>query len=352
MAIPRIIAAIFAILLSYHNDQEPQEYPFDLYHKNGDKKSSGELEEESLEESFCTKFRRFISRPSFVCEMSVLLTATLLVFKAMARLNVEIGIYDESRPLHPLFWTAVFLTALCLLLEASYVDHEADVAGVCGRARRQDRSDETSVVERIGQTLTQPLLGAASQGRSTENGNALPNGRQANGESLDDTTDVEQGNTKNEDVRGKSDIGGDANYQAQWSDLFGLLGPDVSLVILSMVFLVLAALANICVPKFTGNVLDALVSNSSDEGGDPVPYDVGAGTHRSILDLPGFMSNVELLVLASLLGGIFGGIRGAIFTIVSVFSYLCVCVCVCVCVYVSTHTPVQDGSPSKPFLSA
>jgi len=79
-----------------------------------------------------------------------------------------------------------------------------------------------------------------------------------------------------------------------------------------MVVLVAAALANIYVPRFTGKILDALVAHSSD-GGTPNSNSEGG----SVLDIPGFLSNVELLVLASMLGGIFGGIRGAIFTILS-----------------------------------
>jgi hypothetical protein len=37
---------------------------------------------------------------------------------------------------------------------------------------------------------------------------------------------------------------------------------------------------------------------------------------ESIWDIPGFVNNVEKLVVASILGGVFSGVRGSIFTVV------------------------------------
>ena len=298
LSIPRILSALFAIMASYNSDTEPVEYPFDLYHKNGDKKSSAELEEEALEENCMPKFKRFIGRYGFTCEVSSFVTGVLLAVKAMARLNVEIGVFNETRPLHPVFWVAVSLGGAFVLLESSFVDAVADAAGVCGRSRRQNHAN-TTWMERISQSLTQPLL----HHQDDKNG--------------DQTDDVEQGNdTDNTDVRGKSDIGGDANYKAQWSDLGMLLKPDAFLFTMAMVFLVAAALPTIWVPRLTGKILDALVANSSDGTNDDAANnaDYNGG---SVLHVPGFLSNVLLLVLASTLGGVFGGCRGALFTIVS-----------------------------------
>ena len=61
------------------------------------------------------------------------------------------------------------------------------------------------------------------------------------------------------------------------------------------------------IPKFTGNILDALAEAFSGKGDH---------RHESMDDVPGFMSNVRLLIVASILGGVFSGLRGSIFTIV------------------------------------
>lgn len=58
----------------------------------------------------------------------------------------------------------------------------------------------------------------------------------------------------------------------------------------------------------TGNILDALAETFSHNDDD----------HRgSMWNVPGFVSNVEKLVVASILGGVFSGIRGSIVTVVS-----------------------------------
>jgi hypothetical protein len=110
------------------------------------------------------------------------------------------------------------------------------------------------------------------------------------------------------DAPGESDIGGDATYKATWKDLLFLCAPDSSLILIAFIFLLLAAAAQICIPKFTGAILDALAdtfSGTDDDDG-----------HKSMSDVPGFMSNVKKLIVASILGGVFSGVRGSIFTVV------------------------------------
>merc|ERR1712232_282292 len=99
-----------------------------------------------------------------------------------------------------------------------------------------------------------------------------------------------------------SDIGADAAYKASWTDLFQLIIPDAHYIALAFCFLLLAALAQVYIPKFTGNILDALV-----EGGDK------ASTFENVWQVPGFQSNICWLMAAAVAGGAFSGIRGSIF---------------------------------------
>ena len=75
-------------------------------------------------------------------------------------------------------------------------------------------------------------------------------------------------------------------------------------------------MAQIYVPHYTGKVLDALAGAYSDDDDDNNNNDDHADSDSSPWAIPGFVSNVEKLVLASILGGIFSGLRGSIFTVV------------------------------------
>ena len=68
-------------------------------------------------------------------------------------------------------------------------------------------------------------------------------------------------------------------------DLLTLCVPDAPLIATAFVFLLLAAMAQIYIPRFTGNILDALTSAYAGENDD--------GKRESIWDVPGFVSNVE-----------------------------------------------------------
>ena len=69
----------------------------------------------------------------------------------------------------------------------------------------------------------------------------------------------------NDDIRVASDITGDANYKAKWSDLLALCFPDAHLTAMAFVFLLLAAMAQIYIPRYTGNILDLLTATYTDE---------------------------------------------------------------------------------------
>jgi ABC-type multidrug transport system fused ATPase/permease subunit len=109
-----------------------------------------------------------------------------------------------------------------------------------------------------------------------------------------------------------SDITGDSNYKATWRDLLAMCYPDLYLICVAFVFLLLAAVAQVFIPKFLGKILDALTSAFADQrdGGG------GDSRHKSMFEIPGFLDNVKLLVVASVLAGVFAGIRGSIFTVV------------------------------------
>ncbi len=294
LAALRLKAAVFALAISYYRNEEPPQ-PFSLYHPNGDKKSREELDQEALEEAISLWLRRFIRRPSFACEVFALVTQILALLKCLSRMNVEIGTFADAQPLHPMFWVAIALTSLFSVLESATTDTmttEMRKLGRYRRRRRQVQGTETSNswLRRIGSNLSVPLLARDAS---------------ADAEDVEETAAVEP-NT--EEVRGVSDIHADANYKASWADLLSICKPDAHLILLAFVFLLMAALAQVYIPKFTGKILDALESAFQNHK---------ESKHDSMWEIPGFMSNVKKLVIASVLGGIFSGFRGSIFTVVS-----------------------------------
>jgi len=298
VAVPRILSALFAILVSYYRINPITGSPFELYHENGYKKSTAELEEEALGEPLAPKLRRFLTRPAFACEFLCFVTGVLDMIKCLARLNVEIGVLRDAEPKHPVFWIALSTVAFCSIVEASFLESAETVASEWGQARRkelEERGHSVSWMERVGQNLAQPLLASNDNEEGDED---EEQSRRQNGNRIRD--------------RVSSDIGGDANYKASFSDLLNVCASDAYLLLFASVFLLLAAVCNTLVPHYTGKILDALVANSSDNNPDPTDDDHGFG----ILNIPGFVSNIEKLVAVSVLGGIAAGIRGSIFTLV------------------------------------
>jgi len=300
LAVARISAALFSVVVGYLQREAPPETPFDQYDKYGRKKSKEDLENEALEEPFLSALKRYVFRASFLCEMTVLLTGILLSAKSLARLNVEIGIYGESQPQHPVFWSVLGLTALFSLVETVNMESIEKLAGELGRQRRCE----------VGETwvdqLSTPLMSRTSI--------AL--------------TDIEEGSTKPESSTSRSDdrvqpsavsdIAADAAHSATWRDLLIICEPDKGIIAIAFLFLILSSLCQILVPKFTGAVLDSLVDHIHDKSNSTSLYfsdDEGRNGQGSIVHIPGFVKNIELLVSAAILGGIFGGLRGSIFTV-------------------------------------
>jgi ATP-binding cassette subfamily B (MDR/TAP) protein 9 len=321
LAIPRILSALLAIIVSYHRLEPRPESPFDLHHAvTGERKSKAELEGEALEEPFLPLIKRYILRMGYLTECSVLLTGILLAAKCLARLNVEIGVFDEAEPEHPLFWVALALTGFFSLVEVTNVDSIEVLAGELGQQRRRDSASVTWV-ERISESLAQPLLSAVNSEADLQREGA---GTDEEHVASSSSSNGKASTVDNENARGYSDIGTDANYKAELSDLLSMCEPDKYLILLACVFLVCAAIANIYVPKYTGKILDDLVTQSDDTSSSFYRFgnssdsnnDDDSGHHGgSIVHIPGFVKNIEMLVLVSILGGVFGGIRGAIFTL-------------------------------------
>ena len=294
LAILRLVTAVYALLLSYYTNAATPESPFELHHPNGERKTREELDNEALEEPCCPWFRRYVSRPAFPCEVVCLVSGLLSTAKCLARLNEEIGALSDSLPHHPVFWIALAMAAFCSTVEAAYLSFITKLVGECGRSRRQRRGgDSMTWMRRIGSNLSIPLLSGDSPTEEVEEEMDVE-------EAEDDRVD--------ENIRGVSDITSDSNYKAKWSDLLALCIPDLHWIGMAFVFLLLAALAQIYIPKFTGNILDALTETYQNEDDD--------SNRTPIWDVPGFVSNVEKLVVASILCGVFSGIRGSIFTVV------------------------------------
>ncbi|CAB9530906.1 Colicin V secretion/processing ATP-binding protein CvaB [Seminavis robusta] len=297
LAAIRILCGLVSLVVSYERAQVRPEFQFDLRHPNGDKKSREELEMEALEEPFLPWIKRFISRPAFSCELFCLVTQFLSIAKCLARLDVEVGLYQDSKPSHPLFWITVALASFLSVVEMCYIDSMSQKAAGYGNQLLQN--ERPTFFRRVGSHLSIPLLSDDGQGNDEERINGTTNDEET-------ATNGEEEQSANE-VVGASDISGDAHYKAGWKDLLYMCYPDIQYIAVAFVFLLLAAVAQVYIPRFTGQILDALATAFS-----------GKGDHgdKSIFDVPGFISNVKLLVLSSILCGLFSAIRGSMFTLV------------------------------------
>jgi len=312
LAVMRIVVSSWAILWSYYRAQvlpHPY-YPLDLYHPNGERKSTYELEQERLEESFGLWFRRFIQRPAFTAELLGLVTQLTCVIKCLDRLYVEIGTLEDTTPHHPLFWVVVLVSALLSVAETTYLEAICELAGQYGKERWGDDGppEPPGLLRRISSSLSVPLLATSANDTDgdDEERAADENGEQANGNPRPP-----------EDARGVSDITSDPSYRATWRDLSAICAPDLHLIIFAFTFLLLAAIAQVYIPRYLGNILDALEAEfASPTEHNHTHEDDPSNQHKSMFDVPGFMENVKLLIIASILAGVFAGLRGSIFTVV------------------------------------
>ncbi|KAL3917154.1 MAG: hypothetical protein SGILL_004848, partial [Bacillariaceae sp.] len=200
--------------------------------------------------------------------------------------------------MHPVFWCALLFSAIFSVLEMSLIDPACMRLGEWGHIQQE----QLRVENNNNPQLSIPLL--ANDGLQQSASNEEDEERQ--GRHQDSLT------SDDENAPGTSDIGGDTDYKASWSDLLHLCAPDSALIMVAFVFLLAAAAAQIYIPRFTGAILDALdeAYNKNNDHSD-VPIE----------DVPGFMSNVRKLIVVSILGGVFSGIRGSIFTVYLALTY-------------------------------
>ena len=92
---------------------------------------------------------------------------------------------------------------------------------------------------------------------------------------------------------------------ASLNDLLKLVKPDLCLVFLAFTFLVLAALCQILIPHYTGKAIDSMIDST-----DSTPTSNITGLSKD------FEWNIISLISASLLCGVFTGLRGSIFTVI------------------------------------
>jgi len=285
LAVIRLSLSGLALLISYCKAEIPPEYHFDLYHPiTGERKSREELEQEALEEDFGPWFWRFLTRPSFGAELVAgVVTQVWCMAKCLVRMNLEIGTHHGEDPSHPVFWLAILATAVLAALEASYLESMGRLAAQYGKEHRCSGGIQTPAILRtISSQLLAPLL--------EEQDEEQPD--------VDDEADVSTATELDEEhQRAVSDIRSDTEYKAQWSDLLVMCWPDLHLIAFAFVFLLNAAAAQVLIPIFLGKILDALVLAFGNPEDD-------TNRDKSMWEIPGFMTNVKLLVAASVLAGV------------------------------------------------
>lgn len=274
----------------------------DPYHQpSGERKKKEELEEEAIEESWIPFLKRWVAQYSFIPKLTCIFSVVLCFIKTLERLYEEIEVEHDKSPYHIPYWGAIGFAALVSLLEWRVISDATSVVGDWGRARRvhlQRTTDtDTSLTEPLIRDLNEPCSEGISPSAFNES-------------SLDekfDDLDEEKGKTDKDASRvggGDStfDLSEECNYKAGWLDLIHLVAPDLHLIAAAFIFLLAAALMQVYIPRLTGNALDELVDGETNNSND--------WSHSK------FVSIIKQLVVASILGGVFAGIRGSIFTLI------------------------------------
>ena len=232
LSVLRILAAAYCLLRSYLQDDEPPSTPFDPYHPNGERKSREDLEEDALEEACAPWLRRYTSRSAFPCEFIALVCSLTLVIKCFARLNVEIGVFDDAEPWHPLFWAALCLVAVFCVVESVMLESVGLIAGEIGRRQRQLTTRRRSTIMSACPVPTYWrhcflwMLGTTVTMKKKVLTTAM-------------TTFTPK------ERRGSERYHRGRNFSAGWRDLLGVCAPDAHLIALAFVFLLCAAMAQV-----------------------------------------------------------------------------------------------------------
>lgn len=293
LALVRLLVCVVALLVSFCIANVKEDfYYLELNHPNGDKKSRDELEQEALEEPFLPWFYRYLFREAFLGEWVAVISQVFCIIKSLARMNMEMGTLRDAEPYHPVFWFGILFCAVLSLFEALNLDH---VCKLCGEYGKQ-RQAPTLLRTLSSGLLTTPLL----LDQDPVDVEGQPNTDDNNNNDGQDPVD-------DNEIRGTSDITGDCAFKAKWTDLLMMCWPDIHLICGAFAFLLMAAVAQVYIPRFLGNILDALAKAFSDKDSDD------ESRNLPMWAVPGFLENVKKLVLVSLLAGIFAGLRGSIF---------------------------------------
>jgi hypothetical protein len=310
---------LYASIQSYQSDElwwyETQSYPhLSSHHDNGTPKSKEELDQEALEEPFRTFLSRFVAIPAFKVEVASFFLGMLSIIKCLLRLQYEIHILDEEERYHPLFWITCLIAALYATIVGFGFESIVSVTlSSMGHDRRSHQSTTTqnyhSDEEQLHddsqvESLLQPLLSMEhSSGVESHHSNISS----TNGTSSNDVVVI-------------PDIVGDAQRKANIHDLIQVCYPDLPYFVLAFVFLLLAALAQVLIPRYTGNMLDAIAQYAMDQSTSnhtTTSIHISSPQNNdSIWNVPDFWTNMKKLVIASIFGGLFSGVRGSIFTVV------------------------------------
>jgi ATP-binding cassette subfamily B (MDR/TAP) protein 9 len=344
------ITSLIAIYRSYnsktlHLQAYTKNTHISRFHPNNTLKTREEIEEEALEEQcFPNKITRYFCRLTFLSEFIVFIEGIYIIVKCLARLNVEIGLKDEIEPHHPLYWISLCIAASYCIITSFFLENVCIRTSAIGHFKRQRVARERFVSRRrrrmslrrseggsssndqLESFLEEPLLSndvaLATPSSTPDLSNLESNGIRNTstfGDDDSDDDDEEERNADDEDDDGdeddfvaSSDITTDPHYKAGWRDLLQVCAPDLHYFVFAFVFLILAAIAQVLIPRYTGNMLDAIANYKPPSNDDENPDDHGS----SIWKVPGFLLNMQKLVIASILGGVFSGVRGSIFTAV------------------------------------
>ena len=326
LSLCRVVSSSIALVVSFFRADIREQYPFDIYHPDGTtKKTRDELEEEALQQSFRSWLYRYVNRSSIGVEVICFVTTVVSVGKCLIRLNYEMGFLRDRETMKIHYWLAFLFAAIISAIEMIYVDTVCISLGKWGDSNRCSNNRASSSVRyfrNISSHLSLPLLAnnslTSEEDADSNSNNCSDESRGEEGRNTVAEEESSNTNTAEERERenrpGLSDIGGDAEYKASWYDLMRLCAPDASLIALAFVFLVAAATMQIYIPRYTGAILDALgqAYSSNTNNDDDNNYD-DDGTNNDddkIQNIPGFMPNVRKLIIVSILGGIFSGLRG------------------------------------------
>jgi hypothetical protein len=284
LAVGRAITACCALALAYFLQYRGPASPFDgndLLNPNGSRKTNDEIEMAKLEEPVYRWVCRYLRQTTTPTELLAVATQTIGITKCLDRLYIELSRIDSDAHRHPIFWIAIFATTVLSLAQALLLPALCDIAAELGKGQAAP-----TMIRNLSSQLLEPLLSS-----TTSNG----------GDAENPTTTAPPIDPENEAA--EPDIAVDSIYKASWKDLARMCLPDLHLIMIAAVFLLLAAVAQVYIPKFLGHILDNL-SVIDKQGWDK---------DSSIYDIPHFVTNVKLLVAVSILAGIFSGLRGSIF---------------------------------------